>query len=226
MSLRLLPGDERFPRSLERTPFAAGPLYVLGDPTALLRPTVAVIGTRQATHAGMRLAFVVGELVAGEGFTVLSGLAVGCDGEAHRGCLSSGGRTVAVMAHGLERPVYPACHSQLARDAWGQGGALVSSYPDGTPPEPARFVERDSLQAALSLAVVLVESGPAGGSFHAIRAARELGRPVFALDSLAAGFRSGGLGRAVSEFRAIPVSSTGALRRHLAILVDPKGPRP
>jgi DNA recombination-mediator protein A len=127
------------------------------------------------------------------------------------------GRVARLLAEG---------HAQLARDVWGDGGALVSSYPDGTPPDPARFVERDGLQAALSLAVVLVEAGGGSGSFHAVRDARELGRPVFALSSNAAGFRIGGLERAVTEFGAVAVSSTGALRRHLASLIDQKGPKP
>jgi DNA processing protein len=208
-ALRL--GGPGYPPPLARIPGPPPALYVKGDPRALLGPCVAVVGTRGASAAGRRAAFAIGERLAGLGVCVVSGLALGIDGEAHGGALVAGGCTVAVLAHGLDRPAYPPAHAPLAGDIVAGGGALVSEYPDGTPVAGWRFVKRDRIQAALGLAVVLVESGERGGSFHALKAAKALGRPIFAVSSAGAGFKREGMCRAIDEFGARRVHSMAQL---------------
>lgn len=213
-------GSDGYPPLLARIKGPPAELYLRGDARALALPCITIVGTRRATDPGRCAAWAAGGTVAGLGACVVSGLAVGCDGEAHGGALAAGGATVAVLAHGLDRPVYPSEHAMLAGDILGGGGALVSEYPDGTPPEPRRFVERDRVQAGLSIATVLVESDERGGSFHALRAARDAGRPVFAILSHDERFLQSGARRAEREFGATVVRSTRELAAALGPLVE------
>lgn len=137
--------------------------------------TVAVVGTRQPTAHGATIAFRIAAHLAGTGTSVLSGLALGCDGHAHAAALQCGGHTVAVLAHGLQM-IAPHRHERLAEEILVAGGALVTEYPFGRGPQPYQFVERDDLQASMSRGVVLVQSGITGGSLHAARAAIRFGR--------------------------------------------------
>lgn len=213
------PGKSWWPRPLESVERTPARLYVRGSLRALLMPTVLVIGTRKASPAGLRAAGAIGEALAGAGWCVVSGLAAGCDGAAHEGALLAGGATVAVLAHGLSRPVYPAQHATLAGEIVAGGGALVTEYEADTPAAPWRFVARDKVQAALSLAVVLAEAPEKSGSFHAIRRARELGRPIFAASSANEGFQHEGMQRAIDEFGARRVHTVAQLLRGIAPLL-------
>ena len=194
-------------------------LYLRGDPRALTLPAVLVIGTRQASRAGCVTAYLIAGALARAGVTVVSGLAVGCDAAAHRGALSVGGATVAVLAHGLDARTYPAEHIALARAIATGPGALVTEYEAATPAAPWRFAVRDKLQAELALAVVLAEAPAKSGSFHAIRRARELGRPIFAASSANDGFQHEGMQRAIDEFGARRVHTVAQLLRGLAPLL-------
>lgn len=207
--------------AIKRPPLA---LHVAGSLAALGSPMAAVIGTRKPSVAGRTFAYAVGLGLARAGWCVVSGLAEGIDGEAHRGALDAGGLTVAVLAHGLGRTVYPYSNKDLAADIAREGGALVTEHADGARPERKHFVTRDRIQSGLSRAVVLVESGPEGGSFHTLRFAREQGRPIFAVSSRALGFDWHGCERAVAEFGATPVPGMTDLLGALApLLSDPKG---
>ncbi len=208
-------GAPGYPASLAAIRDPPKRLYVRGDVGALAGPSVAVIGTRKASAAGKRCAFTSGSQLALRGIVVVSGLALGIDAEAHLGALAAkGAGTVAVLAHGLHM-AYPAGHLTMARDIASGGGALVSEYPDGTPPAPVQFVARARIQAGLARAVVLVESHRHGGSFHTLRYAREMGRPIFAVWSDAPGFSTAGAERARDEFGATVMRSTGELLRNL-----------
>lgn len=157
--------DSRFPSQLRTIPDPPVVLYVKGELNALAHPALAVVGTREPTSFGAAAAERLGANLGAKGFVVVSGLALGCDTAAHEGCLQARGITVAVLAHGVDY-VYPAKNRKLANSIVDGGGALVSEYAPGTRPRPSYFVERDRLQSALSLAVIIVETDVEGGTMH------------------------------------------------------------
>ncbi len=218
----ILLGDPAYPPLLAAIPDPPLVLYVRGDAEALLAPQVALIGTRKATTHGRQNARRLGAMLVKNLVCVTSGLADGIDGAAHEGALDFSGRTVAVMAHGLHM-VYPAQHRRLAWQIVERRGALVSEHPDGTPPNTGAFPRRNRIQSGLSVAVVLVESGAAGGSFHTLAAAKKQGRPIFAVASALSPDGADGARRAASEFGATLVRSAGELREALAPLLREGG---
>jgi DNA processing protein len=160
----------------------AGPpllLYVNGDVDALHLPALAIIGSRNPTHGGIRNAHDFAKHLAGRGFTIVSGMAQGIDAAAHEGALEAGGRTVAFLGTGIDR-VYPPRNRELAH-AIACNGALVSEYPLGAPPERWRFPERNRLISGLSLGVLVVEAARRSGSLITARLAGDQGREIFAL---------------------------------------------
>jgi len=150
-----------------------------GDLAALTESGVAIVGARAATSYGSELAAQLAFDLAERGWTVISGGAFGIDAAAHRGALSAGAPTVAVLAGGIDRS-YPAAHAALferiARD-----GLLVSEWPTGCAPYRHRFLIRNRLIAALSAGCVVVEASARSGARHTAGRAQELGRPVMAV---------------------------------------------
>lgn len=141
---------------------------------------VAVVGSRRATSYGLKAAQDIGAAVGASGIPVISGLALGIDGAAHRGCLRAGGATVAVLGSGVD-VLYPARHRSLAGEILRSGGAIVSEYPPGTSPAPWRFPLRNRIIAGASRAVVVVEAAERSGALITARLALELGLDVFAV---------------------------------------------
>jgi DNA processing protein len=141
---------------------------------------VAIVGTRQCTRYGLELARAYGQACARAGWPVISGLARGVDAEAHRGVLDAGGVGVAVQGCGPDR-VYPAEHRRLHDALLAAGGAVVTEYPPGTPPEGWRFPPRNRIISGLAAAVVVVEAAETGGALITAAAALEHGRPVLAV---------------------------------------------
>jgi DNA processing protein len=137
------------------------------------------VGARRAGEYGRRTAHALASALAQAGIVVVSGLAAGIDGAAHRGALAGGGRTIAVMATGID-DVYPAWHRDLADDVVRQG-ALVTEFPLGTPALPHHFPQRNRIVAGLSLGVIVVEAAEGSGSLITARYALEQGRDVFAV---------------------------------------------
>lgn len=158
-------------------------LYTLGNTEILNGPTIAIIGTRQPTLWGEKSATRFAEVSVHHGFCVVSGLAFGCDIAAHKGALiaNTNGNTVSVLAHGLDS-VHPKKHSRIASEIIDKGGCLMSEYPPGVGPEPRNFVERDRLQSAASLGVIVVETTINGGSMHTVRFAQKQNRYVSCID--------------------------------------------
>ena len=141
---------------------------------------VAVVGARAASEAGLRMAQRLGFELAAHGFVVVSGLARGIDGAAHRGALEAGGRTIAVLGCGID-VAYPPEHRGLA-DAIVEGrGAILSELPLGTAPLPENFPSRNRILSGLSLGVVIVEAAEKSGSLITARMALEQDRQVFAV---------------------------------------------
>ena len=161
--------DVSFPCRLKNIPDPPVVIYAKGN-TSLLETghAVAVIGTRDPTTFGYEAGKRLSLRLAGEGFTVVSGLAIGCDTAGHEGCLDGNGLTIAVLAHGLDK-VYPARNKELATRILEQSGLLVSEYPPGTPALSNYFIERDRLQSGLSDAVVVVETGIKSGTMHTVK---------------------------------------------------------
>jgi DNA processing protein len=169
--------DRSYPERLARTAAPPPVLYVKGNRVSLNSgAAIAIIGTREPTAFGVKCAFKLGSAFAAEA-TVVSGLARGCDTQGHLGCLEAGGTAVAVLAHGLDR-VYPRENTELAVAIAETGGCLVSEYPIGTRPFRSYFVERNKLQAALSDAVIVVETDINGGTMHTVKFAVEQHKPV------------------------------------------------
>lgn len=193
----LLPGDVHWPSALVTDPEPPRLLFVRGDPTLLERPGVAVVGTRRCTAGGAHIAGRFGAGLADAGLTVISGLALGIDGAAHRGALGAGGVPVGVVGSGPD-VVYPARHRVLWGDV-ADRGVLVGEAPLGGRPERWRFPARNRIIAALSLAVVVVESGARGGSMTTVDEAADRGVTVLAVPGSVLAEQSVGTNQLISE---------------------------
>lgn len=174
----VLRGDPLYPAHLDRFEDAPDLLFVCGDLTQA--PGVAIVGTRRCTAYGLELAEAYGRAVAETGWPVVSGLARGIDGAAHRGMVQAAGRGVAVLGCGID-VTYPREHRRLGEQVLELGGAIVSEYPPGSRPDPWRFPPRNRIIAGLSAAVVVVEAGMTGGALITAVKAAEYGIPVFAM---------------------------------------------
>ena len=155
-------------------------LYVLGDPARLTSPSMAIVGSRQASVVGREHAKHFAQHLSQSGLTILSGLAQGIDGAAHEGALDQQGGTVAFIGTGIDR-VYPAHHQALARSIVEHGGAIASELALGTAPHPSNFPRRNRLIAAAAHGVLVVEAAARSGSLITARLAADLGREVFAI---------------------------------------------
>jgi len=170
--------DEDYPPLLRLIHDPPDSLYVRGNIAALQRPQLAVVGSRKASPAGLRLARGLCRQAAASGLHICSGLALGIDAAAHRGALDGGGGTVAVMGTGIDQ-LYPARHRAMAGELL-EKGCLVTEFPPGTPPRRGNFPRRNRLISGISLGVLVVEAALPSGSLITARTALEQGREVFA----------------------------------------------
>ena len=171
--LRDAPG---YPDQLGALPDAPDVLFTRGDwPEG---GCVGVVGTRRCTAYGRRLAGEYGRAIGAAGWVLVSGLARGIDGAAHDATVAAGARGIAILGCGLDVD-YPREHARLADGLVANGGAVVSEYPPGTPPEGWRFPPRNRIISGLSAAVVVVEASVKGGALITAGAAMMQGVPVF-----------------------------------------------
>jgi DNA processing protein len=152
-------------------------MWAVGDTSVLARPTIAIVGARNASSLGIRMARALARDLAEAGYTVISGLARGIDTAAHVASVGSG--TCAVMAGGVD-VIYPAENLQLARDIADQG-LLLSEHPPGMSPQARHFPARNRIIAGAAQAVVVVEGAAKSGSLITARDALDLGREVLAV---------------------------------------------
>lgn len=174
--------DGRFPRLLQQIYDPPAFLWVRGEFTPEDERAIAIVGTRRATEYGRGVAHDLAQALAERGLTIVSGLAYGIDGAAHRGALvPPGGRTLAVFGSGVDR-IYPSRHTRLAEAIEGRG-ALLSEYPMGAAPDAPNFPRRNRIVSGLALGTLVVEAFEKGGALITARLALEQNREVFAIPS-------------------------------------------
>lgn len=190
--------DADYPPNLRQIADPPPFLFVRG--TALMAETtsIAIVGARAASDIGRRMANRLGLELAAKGFTVVSGLARGIDGEAHQGALDAHGKTIAVMGCGVD-VIYPAEHRKLAEEIIAGGGALVSELPIGTQPLAENFPTRNRILSGLCLGVVIVEAAEKSGSLITARMALEQDRQVFAVPGSPLSGKTRGSNRLLKE---------------------------
>ncbi|HTM56830.1 MAG TPA: DNA-processing protein DprA [Candidatus Udaeobacter sp.] len=170
--------DPDYPSGLRDLRDAPPMVHIRGE-ISPRESAIAIVGSRAATPYGQKIARDLARDLAGLGFAIVSGLARGIDAAAHRGALETGGRTIAVLAGGLDH-VAPRHHVKLAEEIASTGG-LLTEWPSGPPAQPGMFVRRNRLIAAISAAVVVVEADERSGALSTAAAARRLGRLLFAV---------------------------------------------
>ncbi|MEO0949386.1 MAG: DNA-processing protein DprA, partial [Cyanobacteria bacterium J06641_5] len=177
------PADAEYPRLLAEIPGPPPLLHYRGtvDRTELTgaRPAVAIVGTRDPSEYGRRWTRRLATTLAQHGFTVVSGMAAGIDGEAHRAALEAGGRTIAVLGSGIDL-IYPPQHQHLYRDILA-GGLVMSEYPAGQQPNRKSFPARNRIIAGLTRATLIIEAPQRSGALITARYANEFGRDVYVL---------------------------------------------
>lgn len=167
--------DEDYPQLLAETKDDPFIIWTKGTLATKQEKSIAIIGTREPTEHGKIITQRITSYFVAEEYSIVSGLALGCDSLAHEAAVTAGGHTVAVLAHGLHT-IAPAKNRGLAEKILNSGGLLVSQFPMGVEAIPQQFVQRDKTQAGLAKGVVMVQSGLNGGSLHASRAALDYGR--------------------------------------------------
>ncbi len=162
-------------------------LWLKGDADPLSRPGLAVVGAREAGEKSRRAVMGLSEDLSSRGIVVVSGLARGVDGAAHRGALQARGRTIAVAGTGLDM-TYPSDHRDLAGAIVSEGGLLLSEYPPGDGPVAWHFPHRNRLIVGLSLAVIAGPHRRRSGTYVTARIALEEGRELLVFDRDASGW--------------------------------------
>ncbi len=209
-------GGPGYPAHLDRYEDAPDLLFVRGQ--LPLQPGVAIVGTRRCTSYGRELARAYGQAAAEAGWSVVSGLARGIDGEAHRGMVDVGGTGVVVLGCGID-VVYPREHKRLGQQILDAGGAIVTEYPPGSPPDGWRFPPRNRIIAGLSAAVVVVEAARTGGALITAAKAAEYGIAVFAMPGDVDRASSEGCNLLIRD-GAFPVLDPDDLVEELALVRD------
>jgi len=209
--------DPAYPRLLAQIPDPPSTLWLRGDaePGVLDQAAAAIVGARVCSGYGRAVARSLGRETAAAGAVVVSGLARGIDGEAHRGALETG-TTVAVLGCGVDRD-YPVAHARLARDIVESGGLVVSEYEPGVEPAPWRFPARNRIIAGLALATVVVEARERSGALITADFALEDGREVLAVPGEITSALSRGT-NALLRLGATPVTSAADVLESLGVV--------
>jgi DNA processing protein len=200
-----------YPKRLASTFDPPIALYARGDLSLLSdeRPAVAVVGTRRPSHYGLEMSEKLGLELAGAGCVVTSGMARGCDGAAHRGALSAGGPTVAVLGTGLD-VAYPPENKRL-QDEVAAAGLVISEFGSGAPPKPEHFPMRNRIISGLSLGVVVVEAPLRSGAIMTANLALDSGRDVMAVPGRAGSEKSAGSNKLIKDGAVLVESADDVL---------------
>jgi len=181
----LLPDDELYPNSLSTLRDAPIFLFYRGNPQLLNQASIAIVGSRNPSHYGREQAFTIARQLVTSDWHVISGLAIGIDGEAHKGALNNStgigcGKTIAILGSGLEA-IYPKRHQALADHIVASGGVLLSEHLPDTKALAQNFPRRNRIVSGMSLGTLVIEAAYKSGSLITARLAVEQGREVFAL---------------------------------------------
>lgn len=203
--------DARYPHYLRMIKDAPPMLFIKGNKQLNdYLPGVAIVGAREATSAGKEIARRISQFMAASGWSVVSGLALGIDAAAHQGCLDGNGKTIAVLAGGLDKP-NPAANADLGFKILESGGSWISEHPVGVPPKKHYFVPRNRIQVGLSAGSIIVEAKIKSGSLTQAKFCVEQNRPLFAVvphqTDNPLSLNSEGTIHMVSELGAIPIAT-------------------
>ena len=204
--------DDSYPQRLKEIDQPPPVLYLRGEYLPDDLYAVAIVGTRRVTPYGRQITEELASYLAGNGITVVSGLARGVDAIAHQTALKAGGRTIGVLGSGVDK-IYPPEHRQLA-ERMTESGAVVSDYAPGTPPDASNFPPRNRIISGLSLAVVVVEAGETSGALITAEFAAEQGREVFAVPGSILAPQSKGTNKLIQR-GALPLLSINDLMQAL-----------
>ncbi len=170
-----------FPSRLKEIPKPPKQLFVRGEILPCDDVAIAIVGARKHTSYGKQVAYDFAYDLAKNGVTIISGLALGIDSEAHKGALAGGGRTIAVLGSGIDdKSIYPYSHKSLAEQVI-LNGALISEYEPGTPALPYQFPERNRIVSGLSIGVLIVEAKEKSGSLITAKLALEQNKDIFSI---------------------------------------------
>lgn len=174
--------DAEFPERLRRIGSDCPPIIHLKGNMDLLKEdkAIAIIGARAADKEGNEAAYKLGKKFAEEGNVIVSGLALGCDTSAHKGCLDVGGKTIAIVGNGLDI-CHPKDNKWLEQRILNETGLMMSEQPFGVKANPTRLVARNRLQAAMSQIVILAQCPEKSGSLHTMQFARKYGKKSLAV---------------------------------------------
>ncbi len=193
----LTPADAGYPALLRAIPDPPLTVYVVGDPAIFSRPAVAIVGSRDHTRYGERVAATMGGAAGAAGVVVVSGLARGLDAVAQAAALDAGGTTIGVLGHGADI-VYPRSNAALFRRVTALG-MLLTEYPPGAEPTAGSFPRRNRLISGLARALVVVEAADGSGTMITVAMALEQGREVFAVPGPITGESSRGTNRLIRD---------------------------
>jgi DNA processing protein len=197
---RIIPSEKEWPSQLGMLEVPPSQLFIESnesDLSVLTTKSIAIVGSRNATPYGLRVAADFAAALAEAGYTIISGGAFGVDAAAHRGALSVGGKTVVVLAGGVDCP-YPMAHSNLFTDA-SRNGALVSEHPAGTPSHKHNFLSRNRIIAGLAFGTLIVEAAIKSGAIRTALDTVKLLRPVMAIPGPISSPLSAGVNRLIAD---------------------------
>lgn len=214
--------DDDYPPALLTLDPRPPTLYLAGDADAFRERAVAIVGTRRASGYGLSITTQLATELAEARVVVVSGLALGIDGAAHRAAVEIGSRTVAVLPSPLDR-IYPPRHRELARRIVASGGALVTEIPIGAAVGRPDFARRNRLIAGLAEAVIVVEAPDRSGALLTAAAAIAIGRELYAVPGPIDAMASRGANRLIADQQATIVTSTASVMRLIGL---PHGDRP
>ena len=208
--------DEDYPPALLALDPRPPVLYLSGDRSAFEQRAVAIVGTRSASGYGLAVAAEIADDLARAGVVVVSGLAMGIDGAAHRAAVAAGGPSIAVLPSPLDR-VYPPRHRGLARELVAAGGALVTELPMGASVGRPDFARRNRIIAGLCEAVVVVEAPDRSGALLTAAAATAIGRELYAVPGPIDAMASRGCNRLIADNLATIVTSSASVLAQIGL---------
>ena len=213
----VFPFEEEYPKRLKELYDKPFILYCKGRIPEDNIPSVAIIGSRKCTEYGRYVSSEFGRILGGYGVSVISGLALGIDSEAHRGCVLAGGRTYAVLAGSAEQ-CYPQSNYNLYNDILRDGG-VISEFPPGTPTLPGLFPIRNRIVSGLADIVIVVEAGAKSGSLITVSHALEQNKTVYAVPGRIGDKFSEGCNRLIGEGAGV-ITSFDTILEELGIVVS------